>query len=393
MTRVRFLLASYVAILVALFLYSLTQIDLSLTFSRLSAWQVIEKSFQQLGFFNRPLSTAIFIIILVLLFIHYFAFIFLANKQKITTKQLWFLVLAGFVILVFSYNAFSYDLFNYIFDAKILTFYHQNPYLHKALDFPNDPMLSFMRWTHRLYPYGPSWLILTLPLSFIGLGFFLPTFLLFKLLMGFSFLGSCYLIYKISEKIFPENKLVNLAFFALNPLVLIESLVSAHNDIAMIFFLLLSIYCFILRKNAYSLISYLFSAGVKYSTGVFLPIFMFAYYKKRKNKNINWEQFFLVAFLLAITTVFVATIRTTFQPWYLLLPLSMASFISKKYYVFVPVILSSIFATSLYIPYVFMTDYAKEYPSIILTIETFGLFATVLLTFLYFSKIKFFRKH
>ena len=72
---------------------------------------------------------------------------------------------------------------------KYLTFIHQNPYFHKASDFPNDPMLNFMRWTHRLYPYGPSWLILTVPLSFIGLNFFLPTFFLFKIMIGFIFFG------------------------------------------------------------------------------------------------------------------------------------------------------------------------------------------------------------
>lgn len=393
MIRLGFLFASYFAVLAALFLYSLTQIDLSLTFSKLSVWQAIEKSFQQIGYFNRPLSTVIFLIILILLFVYYFSFIFLAIKKKISINQAWFLILAAFAILVFSYNAFSYDLFNYIFDAKIVTFYHQNPYLHKALDFSNDPMLSFMRWTHRTYPYGPFWLMLTVPLSYLGMGYFLPTFFLFKLLMGFSFLGSSYLIYKISEKIFPENKLLNLAFWAFNPLVIIESLVSAHNDLPMIFFLLLSFYLFLQRKKFSSLITYAFSVGIKFSTGILFPLAIFVIFLEKTKSKINWGIFFNIAVLLSLITIAFAAIRTTFQPWYIIFPLSLAAFISKKYYISIPFFIASLFGVLIYVPYVFMTDYAKPYPAIVQNIEIAGIFSITLFTALFFLKTKLFSKH
>src|SRR4030042_3801668 len=179
MFKFKLLNIGYLATIVALFLYSFTQVDLNLTLSRWSIWQVIEKSFQHIGYFNRPLSTVFFIMIIVLLFIFYGLFLFLSYRNKISVREMWYLVILTAVILSFSYNAFSYDLFNYIFDAKIVTYYHQNPYLYKALDFPGDPMLTFMHWTHRTYPYGPSWLLLTVPLSFLGFNFFLPTFFLF----------------------------------------------------------------------------------------------------------------------------------------------------------------------------------------------------------------------
>jgi hypothetical protein len=140
-------------------------------------------------------------------------------------------------------------------------------------------------------------------------------------------------------------------------------------------------------------VSYLFSIAIKYSTGIFLPIFVLAYFFKLKNKKINWDKIFSVCFLLAVITVIVATTRTTFQPWYLLVPLSIGSFIPKKYYVFIPALLASMFAISLYIPYVLLTDYAKEYPFIILTIERIGLFSVALITFLYFFKTKLLFKH
>jgi hypothetical protein len=392
MNKLRLLFSSYILLLVGFFIYSFTQVDLSLTLSKLSVYQTAEKYLQYVGFFQRPLSTAIFIVMVSLLFIFYCVFLYLAKKGQLKLKTLSILTILTVVILVFSYNAFSYDLFNYIFDARIVSHYHLNPYVHKPSDLFNDPMLNFMRWTHRFYPYGPSWLILTVPLTFIGMDYFLPTFFLFKILMSASFLGSCYLIYKISEKIFPENKIINVAFFAFNPLVLIESLVSAHNDIPMIFFLLLSIYLFLQKKKVLSWVSNLFSIGVKFSTGALLPLFIFAEFLDRTNRKINWEKFFIVSVALALFTIAFASIRTTFQPWYLIFPLSMAAFVPKKTYIFIPSLVASIFAVAIYVPYVLMTDYAKGYPQIIQNIELAGAITVLILTVLILIGMKFLLK-
>ena len=68
--------------------------------------------------------------------------------------------------------------------------------------------------------------------------------------MGLSFLGSCYLIYKISGKIFPENKIFNTVFFAFNPLIIIECLVSAHNDIPDgFFYIVVNLFIFAKEKT------------------------------------------------------------------------------------------------------------------------------------------------
>src|SRR3989344_172434 len=203
----------YLISVVGLFLYSFTQIDLGLTLSQVSIWQTAVKFFKNIGYFERPLSSLFFVGIVLLLFIFYLFILNAIHKKKVSKKNVWFLIIAAAVILTFSYNAFSYDIFNYIFDAKIVTYYHQSPYLYRALDFQGDPMLSFMHWTHRLYPYGPIWLGLTVPLS-VGLKFFLPTFFLFKALMSLSFLGTAFFIGKILKKFFQGNEVFGIAFFA-----------------------------------------------------------------------------------------------------------------------------------------------------------------------------------
>lgn len=393
MTKLRLFFSSYILVVIALFFYSFTQVDLSLTLSTSSVFQTLQKQFQYIGFFQRPLSTLIFLIIAVLLFLFYLSFLYLSKKDKLKIITLRNLIFITFLILVFSYNAFSYDLFNYIFDAKILTHYSQNPYFYKPTDFIGDPMLNFMRWTHRFYPYGPSWLVLTVPLSFIGANFFLPTFFLFKLLIGTAYLGSVYLIYRISEILFPKYKIFNTVFFAFNPLVLIEGLVSAHNDFPLIFFGLLAIYFYLKKLKIYSFLSLIFSIGVKYSTAVLLPAFILVMYFEKIKKNIPWGKIITLSIILSLFAVLFASFRTTFQPWYLILPLALGSLVSRKYYIFIPSVIASLFSILIYIIYVYMTDYAKDYPQIIANIQALGLFTAVLATTIYFFKTKLPAKH
>lgn len=390
--KLKLLFSSYILAVIALFFYSFTQVDLSLTLSQSSIYQTLEKQLQYVGFFQRPLSALIFIVISIVLFLSYFVFLHFAKENKLNFKSLRLLILVTFVILVFSYNGFSYDLFNYIFDAKILTFYHQNPYLHRPTDFLSDPMLNFMRWTHRTYPYGPSWLVLTLPLSFVGLNYFLPTFFLFKIMIGLTFLGSCYLIYKISEIIFPKDKIFNTVFFALNPLVIIEGLVSSHNDFPLVFFGLLSIYLYIKKKKLLSFFSLVFSIGIKYLSVSLIPVFAWGFYLEKTKKEINFDKFFRIALICSLVTLFLVSLRTTFQPWYLIFPFSLGSLIARKYYVFIPVVIASATCLMVYVTYVFMTDYAKGYPQIILNIELIGLGAVIIATLFYFIKQKYYQK-
>jgi hypothetical protein len=210
--------------------------------------------------------------------------------------------------------------------------------------------------------------------------------------MAMSFLGSCYLIYKISEKLFPANKLFNVAFFALNPLVLIETLVSAHNDIPMIFFLLLAIYFFLQKKKRLSWVSNIFSIGVKFSTGALFPLFILLEFADKIGKKINWEKFFIAATILSLLTVLLASIRITFQPWYLIFPLSLVAFVSSKKYIAIPSVVASIFAAFIYVPYVLMADYAKGYPQVVQNIELAGVFVVCLSVIILVLKPKLFSR-
>lgn len=364
----------WIAAALFLLLYSFTQVDLSLTLSQLSIWQVIQRSFQQIGYFNRPLSTFIFLVIVGIMFTLYSITLIQIKKKKISRKYLFATTLAISGILFFSYNAFSYDLFNYMFDAKIFTHYFQNPYFHKALDFPQDPMLSFMHWTHRTYPYGPTWLLVTIPMSFIGFGYFLLTFYLFKLLSVFAFIMSSFLIERIAKRI-GIDALFAVAVFALNPLVIIESLASSHNDIVMVALALLSLFAFLEGKIAKSIFWLIASVGVKFATIFMLPA-LFA----KKVLNIDNTKFFITLSLSMFIALVFATYRTTFQPWYPLFVLPFTAFISEKKYVLIPTFVIS--ATSLlqYVPFIYLGNWDPPVPEILNWIMIGGVIVSIVIS-------------
>lgn len=368
---------------IALFLYSYTQVDLGLTLTEISIWQVIQTSFQQIGYFNRPLSTAFYLILLVLFFVLYIFSLRGVKSGGLTRRDLWKIILAVGVILLFSYNAFSYDLFNYIFDAKIVTHYGQNPYEHKALDYMGDPMLGFMHWTHRTYPYGPTWLLLTIPVSYTSSFYFLLTIYSFKAIMVLSYLGTVYYLEKILMLLKKEQALFGIAFFALHPLVLIESLVSAHHDIVMMFFAIFGFYLVLQRKRLWGFLSLLFSIGIKFVTIFLLPlIFIPKKYIEGKHK----ESFLVLLNLLMIMPIILASIRTNFQPWYLIFVLPTAALIADKKYVLVPTTIISFFSLLHYAPFLYLGNWDPPVPKILTWLTTSGIVLSSLIVFSYLLK-------
>jgi hypothetical protein len=110
---------------------------------------------------------------------------------------------------------------------------------------------------------------------------------------------------------------------------------------------------------------------------------------QKVNKRIDWEKVFLVSSALAVATVIAASLRTTFQPWYLLLTLTLASFVSKKTYIFIPSVIVSITTLCVYFVYVLTTDYAKGYPEVISNIELIGFSLSVVSPVVYLFIRKF----
>lgn len=365
---------------ILLFLYSYTQVDLSLTLSRASVLQDIQKAFQYIGWFNRPLSAILYIGIFFLLFSLYLLTIKLVQSGKVSKGELWKTIIIVAGILTFSYNAFSYDLFNYIFDAKIITFYNLNPYFYKALDFPNDPMLSFMHWTHRTYPYGPFWLVLTVPISYLGGQIFIVTFFMFKLLISSFFLLTVLAIGKLSSILKLKNTLLPIAVFALNPYVILESLVSSHNDIVMMGLLMIGISFLIEKKRFYGWGFIVLSIATKFATGFVAILYPFL-------KSIGKEKNFIpLSVVVMLGVVALASFRTNYQPWYLLYVVPISTLISHQKYIFYPMLLLTIANISYYLPYLYTGNWEAPIPGILNLLIVISLITSIIMGILLYKK-------
>jgi hypothetical protein len=172
---------------------------------------------------------------------------------------------------------------------------------------------------------------------------------------------------------------LGIALFALNPLVIIESLVSAHNDIAMLFFAVVALYFFLNNKYLRSFILLIISIGVKFATGFMLPVLVGALIFKKFKKNITWEAIVIFICVFMSAAVIIASVRTNFQPWYLLYVLPFASLLPRKYFIFIPAIILSFSSLLIYIPFIYLGNWNPPVPLQLWWITTGGITASAIL--------------
>ncbi len=283
--------------------------------------------------------TVFFFVLVVLIFANYL--LILKNFEKLnlnSRKNFWQFLIIISLPLILSYNGLSHDLFNYIFNAKMVVEYGTNPHIKTALDFANDPLLRFMNNTHTPAPYGYGWTALSLAPYVAGFGKFLSTFFVFKL---FAFL-SLLLTLLISEKFFKKENYQKLALFFLNPLVLIEILSSAHNDLWMLAPALLAVYLASeFKKNKLLRIILIvllmvFSISIKFATVVLLPFIGYFLVKEKLGSKIKLfqliEKYSYELMSLAMFAPLLTDRSKQFLPWYLLWSLIFVPMVKIKFW-------------------------------------------------------------
>lgn len=337
----KFLLISYFLLFVVFSIFSFVLTDPNLFLLQSDLFVALQtylwKNFLPL----RSLRTIFYGVLIIVIFINYL--LILKNWTKLnlnSRKNFWKFLIIISLPLILSYNALSYDLFNYIFNAKMVVKFGANPHIQTAIDFPNEPMLRFMNNVHTPAPYGYGWTALSILPYLAGLGKFLSTLIVFKLLAFSSLL----LTLLIVEKFFKNTDYFKLALFFFNPLVLIEILSSAHNDLWMLFPALLAVYLAsnLQNKKLFKIFSIIvlmtFSISIKYVTVVLLPFIIYFLFKNKLSKlgkiPYTFDLMSLALFLPLLTER-----SKHFLPWYLIwslvfLPLIRSRFLRNLLIVF-----------------------------------------------------------
>lgn len=235
---------------------------------------------------ERYINAIIYVILFSILFLLYFKILKNISKIFKTNKRMFIFIIIIGVLFTIILPTTSFDVFSYIGNGWVDSHYNENPYYTSVQNVWDkngpDEMLGKVARCWRTEPvvYGPIWSVICKALTSLSFGNITASLYIFKLASLIIFLASTYLIYKIT------NKKIFVAMFALNPFVLFEFLSNVHNDIFLVFFILLGIYFIKNRKNIFlSVVCIAIATGIKYLSILLLPFILIYAIKEEKTKN------------------------------------------------------------------------------------------------------------
>ncbi|MCL4354336.1 hypothetical protein M1349_02570, partial [Patescibacteria group bacterium] len=223
---------------------------------------------------------------------------------------------------------------------------------------------------------NPLWILVTAIPYYLGLGNFILTLFSFKLFAAVFYLATVWLLYRMTKNVFYTS------FFALNPLVVLETLVSGHNDIVMMFFALFSIFFLKDKKIVFAIIFISLSILIKFSTIFLLPVGIYVSFQYIVNKGLNWEKILYASSLCMFFIFLLSPIREEMYPWYAIWFLTFLPFVQNRLikYIFLAFSLGLLFRD---IPFMLLGTYSQPTPVIR---TTFTVIPVVIVSLYFFFK-------
>ncbi|MEI6690943.1 MAG: hypothetical protein WCL07_04315 [bacterium] len=286
------------------FAYSYGFVDFNLTLSNNPLIVKVIGWGQHLVFFDRPSSTLFYCLLLIITWGLYLVTIWKSKK--------WAYWKYGTLALLFglAYPMLTHDIFNYLFHARIVVNYHANPHLLAPQVFVGDPWLRFMHWVHSPSAYGPVFTATMLVPYLVGMTKLTTSLLAYKLLACASYLLAIYLVGEIAKR----NKLIDpnkaRLLVALNPIILTEWLINAHNEVLMVTLMLLAWWMVGENKLWRGWSAIALSAGLKYAAILVAPALLLW-----KFVGERWALW--IAVLSLVITPFVYHFDFQYQIWYI----------------------------------------------------------------------------
>lgn len=185
--------------------------------------------------------------------------------------------------LVIMYPIGATDMFDYVFYSRIFVHYGQNPLAVPPINFRSDPFFYNVIWYKTPSPYGPLWILLTAPGSWLAGDDLALNLLMMNALPAIFFLASAGVIALILRHSDPAHLLAGTLLYAWNPLVLFEGPGNGHNGIIMMFFVLLAIYFLVQRKWVWVLPALVASVLIKYISAILILPFLIYCWRSQPN--------------------------------------------------------------------------------------------------------------
>lgn len=164
----------------------------------------------------------------------------------------------------------SSDLYHYILFGHLAAFAHLNPYTSTAFTVRSDPLLPFAANRDVTSPYGPTWTLLAVAFSLIAGHGPLLSAIVFKVAAALFNLANAVLVLFLSRQLTGGDGVRSALLYAWNPLILVETAGSGHNDAVMMTFALLGLLLVVRGRTSTGLPLIALSVFVKYLSGLLL---------------------------------------------------------------------------------------------------------------------------
>ncbi|HEY7122759.1 MAG TPA: hypothetical protein VH540_02305 [Ktedonobacterales bacterium] len=187
--------------------------------------------------------------------------------------------IVAMLILLHLYPLTSLASINQAIQARVLTTHHANPYLVPAARFPDDPFTSYDDAQNLPATAGPLWLLLSAIPALLAGNNLLALVLLEKMLPILFALGCQRLVWVIATRVAPHRRWQALLLFSWNPLLLLETAGNGHNDIALLFFVLLACYFLLVGPRSLVLPALALALLMNMLALILLPFFLVALWR------------------------------------------------------------------------------------------------------------------
>jgi alpha-1,6-mannosyltransferase len=200
------------------------------------------------------------------------------TASALPSRVVWGGVVGAHVAMLLAPPIFSADVFGYISYARLFVEHGVDPYLRGAAAVPLDAARPFVVWRDIATPYGPVFTTLSLPLGWLSV----PAALwACKAMAAAGSLICVWLVGRIAVER-GSDPVPAVAFFGLNPLLLVYEVGGAHNDMLPVALMLLAVLFVVRGRAAAGGLSVALAAGAKASAALLMPFALLAARPRRE---------------------------------------------------------------------------------------------------------------
>lgn len=235
----------------------------------------------------------------------------LRATYQASSKSAWMIVIGGtlaFIIMfLFMAPLDARDIYDNIFHGRILGVYGANPFRDLIASFPYDPFFKYPWWKHSPSAYGPLWETLAGITAWLAGDGMIANILAFKILPGIFHLTSLAVVVSYLRRVEPSRALSGALMLGWNPVLLYETWGNGHNDIAMIFWVLLAAWLIHEKRFTLATLSLLAGTLIKFIPVLLIPaVLLIGYHNLESLKARFW--FIVKTSLACMFTMMIAYI-------------------------------------------------------------------------------------